>query len=226
MCRAVRWSLLLMAAWSVACISVPLGSEGPKLETINLPIAGDQAPVVRDTFGIPQRLDVPTYLIYEWATERRFVIVPVSPTGMPAGASVAGNRYRMLVEVGTNDRVERVECTQRSAPEADEPALGCESPIEPLRANATPLFAYQLNGKPEFDDARFFHTELSGASTPMVLSPDGRLLAATDIKNRLWVVDTEFGTIVHRHDGAPIKFFLWRRRARSGRRFRATATGS
>ncbi len=41
----------------------------------------------------------------------------------------------------------------------------------------------------------------------MVLSRDGRLLAATDVKNRLWVVDTESGTIVHRHDGEPIKFF-------------------
>jgi len=41
----------------------------------------------------------------------------------------------------------------------------------------------------------------------MVLSPDGRLLAATDRKNRLWIVDTESGEIVLRHEGEPVKFF-------------------
>ncbi len=197
----------MMAAWSIACISVPLGSAGPELEKISLPVAGDEATAVRGTFGTPQRLDVPTYWIYEWTTERKFVVAIVMPLGMPAGATVAGNRYRMLVEVGTDGRVERVECTARAAPEPGTPPLGCETPIEPLRAKATPLFAYQLNGRPELDDARFHHTELTGASTPMVLSPDGRLLAATDVKNRLWVVDTESGAIVHRHDGAPVKFF-------------------
>ena len=206
-CRAVRWTLLLIAAWSIACISVPLGSEGPTLEAVSLPVAGDQAQSVRATFGAPQRLDMPTYWIYEWTTERKFVIAPVFPSGMPAGATVAGNRYRMLVEVDPEGRVERVECTARAAPEDGAPPLGCETPIEPLRAKAAPLFAYQLNGKPEFDDARFYQTELSGASTPMVLSPDGRLLAATDAKNRLWVIDTESGSIVHRHDGVPVKFF-------------------
>lgn len=205
--RAVRWSLLMMGAWSIACISVPLPSAGPKLEKITLPAAGDQAQSVRATFGAPQRLDVPTYWIYEWTTERKFVIAPVFPLGMPAGATVAGNRYRMLVEVDPEGRVERVECTARAAPEDGAPPLGCETPIEPLRANATPLIAYQLNGKPAFDDARFYQTELSGASTPMVLSPDGRLLAATDAKNRLYVIDTESGAIIHRHDGAPVKFF-------------------
>jgi len=58
--RTVRWSLLLMAAFSIACISVPLPSGGPKLEKITLPVAGDEATAVRQTFGEPQRLDTPS----------------------------------------------------------------------------------------------------------------------------------------------------------------------
>ena len=196
-----------MAACSIACISVPLPSGGPKLEKITLPIAGDEATAVRQTFGEPQRLDTPSNWVYEWTTERKFVIVPVMPTGMPAGAAVAGNRYRMLVEVGTDGRVVRVACTAREAPEDGVPPLDCESPTGPLRSRASTLFAYRLDSKPGFEKVDFFQPELTGAATPMVLSPDGRLLAATDRKNRLWVVDTESGEVVHHHEGQPVKFF-------------------
>jgi WD40 repeat protein len=205
--RAVRWSLLLMAAWSIACISVPLPSGGPELEKITLPVAGDEASTVRQTFGEPQRLDIPGYWLYEWTSDRKFVIVPVMPTGMPAGAAVAGNRYRMLVEIGPEERVSRVACTAREAPEDGLPPLDCETPIEPLRSRARMLFAYHLDGKPEFQKIKFNQSGGTGASTPMVLSADGRLLATTDSKNRLWVLDTETGEPVHRHEGEPIKFF-------------------
>lgn len=111
------------------------------------------------------------------------------PTGMPAGAAVAGNQYRMLVEVGSDGRVVRVACTAREAPEDGVPPLACESPTGPLRSRASTLFAYRLNSKPGFEKVGFFQPELTGAATPMVLSPDGRLLAATDRKNRLRIVD-------------------------------------
>ncbi len=190
-----------------ACISIPMPSGGPKLEKISLPVAGDEAATVRQTFGEPQRLDVSTYWVYEWTTDRKFVVVPVMPMGMPVGAAVAGNQYRMLVQVGPEGRIGHVACTAREAPEDGVPSLECETPIEPLRANARKLFTYQLDRNPELVKIKFFQSQATGASTAMVLSPTGRLLAATDSKNRLWVVDTESGEIVYRHVGEPIKFY-------------------
>jgi hypothetical protein len=162
---------------------------------------------VRATFGEPQRLDLSNYWIYEWTTERKFVIVPVTPTGFPVGAPVAGNRYRMLVEVGPDGRVGRVDCTAREEPDEGSHPLECETPTNRVRSKAVPLFAYRLNAMPQLEEASFKHPEGSGAPTTMVLSPDGRRLAATDAKNRLWVVETESGEVIHRHDGVPIKFF-------------------
>lgn len=190
-----------------SCISVPLGSGGPELEKISLPAPGDQAAVVRKTFGAPQRLDTPTYWVYEWSTDRKFVIVPVTPMGVPVGVPVVGNRYRMLVEFGLDERVVRVECTAREVPDDAQIRLDCETPVEPLRAGARALFGYRLDGRSGFEDIAFSQTEGGGASTAMVLSSDGRLLAATDGKNRLWIIDTESGEAIHRHDGEPIRFF-------------------
>lgn len=205
--RTVRWTMLLMGVWSSACISVPLPSGGPKLERITLPVAGDEAAAVRQSFGKPQRLDTPSNWVYEWTTDRKFVIVPIMPTGMPAGAAVAGNQYRMLVEFGPDARVTEVACSAREAPDNGVPRLDCETPTEPLRSRASTLFAYHLQSKPGLEKVDFHQAELTGAVTSMVLSPDGRQMAATDNKNRLWVFDTESGEVVHRHEGEPVKFF-------------------
>jgi hypothetical protein len=205
--RAARWSLSLMLAWSMACISIPLPSGGPELKRASLPVAGDDASDVREVFGEPQRLDVPSNWLYEWTTERKFVIVPIMPTGMPAGAAVAGNRYRMLVEIGRNGKVSRVTCTVREAPGEGSPALECELPTESIRSRARPLFSYRLDSRPGFEKTRFNQTEGTGAATAMVLSPDGRHLAATDAKNGVWIVNTESGDVVHHHHGEPITFF-------------------
>ena len=202
-----RWSLVLVAAWSLACISIPIPDRGPELEEIELPSVGDEASSVRRTFGEPQRLDIPPAWVYEWTTDRRFVVVPVIPLGMPAGAVVAGNRYRMLVRFDSNGRVQQISCTEREVSTEQAPDLGCELPIGPLRARARQLFAYRLDSRPGFEKLSFNQSEGTGASTPMALSADGRLLAATDAKNRLWVLDTETGESVHRHDGQPIRFF-------------------
>jgi len=200
-------SSLPMVVVLTSCISIPLGSGGPELEKISLPATGDQAAEVRQAFGEPQRLDTPTHWVYEWSTDRKFVIVPVTPMGMPVGAPVVGNRYRMLVEFGLDGRVVRVECTARDVPDDAQTRLDCETPVEPLRAGARALFGYRLDGRPGFEDIAFSQTEGGGASTSIVLSSDGRLLAATDGKNRLWIIDTESGKAIHRHDGEPIRFF-------------------
>lgn len=205
--RPVLWWLLLVAVWSFACISVPLPSGGPELEMITLPAAGDEASTVRQTFGEPQRLDVSSNWLYEWTTDRKFVVVPLMPTGMPAGAAVAGNRYRMLVEIDSEGRVARVACTSREPPADDVPRLECETAIAPLRDRARALFTYRVDDNPVFEGVSFNQSGGTGASTPMVLNADGRLLATTDSKNRLWVLDTQTGEVVHRHDGEPIKFF-------------------
>lgn len=205
--RAARWSLSLMFVSAMACISIPLPSGGPQLERVTLPVVGDDASEVRQVFGKPQRLDVPSNWLYEWTTERKFVIVPVLPTGMPGGAAVAGNRYRMLVEVGRDGKVSRVTCTVREAPEDGSPPLQCELPTEPIRSRARPLFSYRLDSRPGFANIRFNQSEGTGAATSMVLSPDGRLLAATDEKNRIWIVDAESGDVVHHQVGEPITFF-------------------
>jgi hypothetical protein len=205
--RTARWSLLLVAAWSFACISVPLPSAGPKLEKITLPAPGDAASSVRQAFGEPQRLDISAAWVYEWTTDRKFVVVPVMPTGMPVGAAVAGNRYRMLVAFDAEGRVQRISCTSREAPADDDPVLECETQLGPLRERARPLFSYRLDDNLAFEKASFNQSGGTGASTPMILSADGRLLATTDSKNRLWILDAETGEVIHRHDGEPIKFF-------------------
>jgi WD40 repeat protein len=203
-------TLLTAVSLQIAgCIIIPLPSQGPKLDRIVLPATGAPATEVRQTLGAPNRLDVPNYLFYEWAVDRRFVIVPTMPTGIPAGILTDGSTYRLLIGMDRRGTVTTVRCSATELTDHEIAALPCAAQVGNLRTGVRRLFEYDIRQIAGLEDASFSHGGGNGATADQVLSPDGRLLAATDVLNRVWIIDLDQGAVVSRFDGEPFRFFAW-----------------
>lgn len=200
-----RWILTFPLLLS-GCIYIPLPDEAPPLQEVRLPQVGDPASEVRRVFGEPQVLDSGRFLIYDWTTDRGFLIVPAYPTGLPGSAIIAKQRFRMGIALDETQRIASVECSMEGAERRQLETTGCLLP-DALSAKAN-LDKWadlaQVNG---LSRARFWRVEATGSNTDMVLSPDGTVLAATDTENRTWLVDLERFVVMNRHDNAEPNFW-------------------
>ena len=203
--KLCRWILTFPLLLS-GCIYIPLPDEAPPLQEVRLPQVGDPATEVRRVFGEPQVLDSGRFLIYDWTTDRGFLIVPVYPTGLPGAAVVAKHRFRMRIVLDETQRVASVECSIEEADRQQLEATGCLLP-DVLSAKASVDKWMELAQVDGLSDARFWRVEATGSNTDMVLSPDGTVLAATDTENRTWFVDLERFVVMNRHDNAEPNFW-------------------
>jgi hypothetical protein len=204
-----RLRTVLLAFLLNACVYVPLPDKVPPLQEVRLPRPGDSVAEVRRVFGDPQLLHSGRFLLYDWTTDRRFVIVPLFPTGLPGGGVVSGQRFRMRIVLDDAQRVASVDCSVESLDSTHLEALGCRDPAA-MRALARPVDWRELADIPELADVRFWHPEMTGTNTNMILSPDGSTLAGSDVKNRTWIVDIGSFTVVGRHANTPPNFWSWK----------------
>lgn len=203
----------VLATALAGCISLPLPDAAPALHRVPLPRAGDDIAAVRLAFGTPPLLDDGQHLVYDWSTNRRLVIVPLLPSGLPAAAVVDGPHFRLLVEVDAEQRVATVACAVAGIDRARPQAPGCLDASALARA-ATPDGWRRLGEVVGLAAVRFWNAELAGAATAFALSPGGRWLAGADTQHRTWLVDLGDGLgaarAIGRHDGAPPRFWSWR----------------
>jgi len=187
-----RVAIVLFSVWAAGC--VPLPDRAPSLREARLPRAGDSIAAVRSAFGAPNVLDDGRYLIYDWGTDRNFVLAAFM--GVPAAAVTSGLRFRMRVVSDGQGRVAHAECSADGLTEPQLRSIGCMGGAAIRGANK------RLADIPALRDATFWSGGGSfGAHTDMALSPDGRFLAASDADNRTWVIDVDGFAVIGRHDG-------------------------
>ncbi len=203
MCRSFLILALILLS---SCVYLPLPNSGPNLQTISLPAPGVSSPEVRQRFGTPDLLDTPEYLLYEWTAQRRFVIVPAIPTGVPVGGIFARERTRLLLKLDAHGLVAQTECSVSSLSSQQLRALDCLDPITP-EGNVKQLFSRQLNDLPELKNASFYDGTMSGSNLSIALSPDGRFLGAVDTRFRVWLIDLENFRVAYAHQGRIPRFW-------------------
>ena len=199
------WVLLCPLLLS-GCIYIPLPDQAPLLQEVRLPQVGDLASAVRRVFGEPQVLDSGRFLIYEWTTDRGFLIVPAYPTGLPVGGVIAKYRFRMGIVLDEAQRVASITCSVEGAERRQLETTGCLVQ-ETLSAKAKLAKWVDLSLIDGLAGIRFWRVEATGSNTDMVLSPDGTVLAATDTENHTWLVDLERFSVMNRHDNTEPKFW-------------------
>jgi WD40 repeat protein len=178
----------------------------PPLSEAQIPHRGDLVAEVRQVFGDPQVLDSGRYLIYDWTTDRQLVLVPVGYTGLSGATVTAGHRFRMRIVLDETQRVANVDCSVEKLDSSQLDELGCLDPAA-MRALAGAAEWRELADIAGLADVRFWHSEMSGSNTNMVLAPDGRTLAASDAKNRTWIIDLESFALVGHSDNTPPEFW-------------------
>lgn len=201
-----RLATVLLVCFLSGCVYVPLPDTAPPLPEVRLPSSGDSVAEVRRVFGDPQVLDSGHYLLYDWTTDRRFVVVPLFPTGLPGAAVVAGHRFRMRVVLDDSQTVSSVDCSAEKMDSRQLVEFGCLDPAELARRVGQGDWR-ELTDINELAEVRFWHPEMNGSNTHMVLSPDGRILAASDVENRTWLIDIDSFNVVGRHDNARPNFW-------------------
>jgi hypothetical protein len=70
-------------------------------------------------------LDSGRFLIYEWTTDRGFLIVPAYPTGLPVGGVIAKYRFRMGIVLDEAQRVASITCSVEGAERRQLETTGC-----------------------------------------------------------------------------------------------------
>ncbi|MCJ7590392.1 MAG: WD40 repeat domain-containing protein [Woeseiaceae bacterium] len=199
-----RLQTLLFPFLLNGCVSLP--DMAPPLSAAQMPHRGDLVAEIRHVFGDPQVLDSGRYLIYDWTTDRQMVLVPVGYTGLSGATVTAGHRFRMRIVLDDTQRVSSVDCSIEKLDSSQLSELGCLDPAG-MRALAGPAEWHELADIAGLADVRFWHSEMSGSNTNMVLSPNGSLLAASDVQNRTWIVDLESFTLVGHSDNTPPDFW-------------------
>lgn len=184
----------------------PLPDMAPPLSEAQMPHRGEFEADVRQVFGDPQVLDSGRYLIYDWTTDRQLVLIPLGYSGLAGATVTAGQRFRMRIVLDDMQRVSSVDCSIEKLDSHQLKGLGCLDPAE-LRALTGPSEWHELADITGLADVRFWHAEMSGSNTNMVLSPDGSMLAASDVKNRTWIIDLESFTLLGRSDNTPPDFW-------------------
>ena len=206
-CHMIHRLLPVLIVFQLSgCVYLPLPDKAPPLQEVQLPRPGDSVAEVRRVFGEPQVLDSGRYLLYDWTTDRAFVIFPLYPSGLPGATVIAGQRFRMRVVMDDAQRVSSIECSVDKLDSRQLNELGCLDTAE-MRALAGHGEWRELADIAELADVRFWHPEGAGTNTNMVLSPDGSVLAATDVKNRTWIIDLESFTLIGRSENIRPSFW-------------------
>lgn len=204
-----KYARLLLLCLNVlaGCVIIPLPDQGPELKRVKVPQLEAPAIEVRHALKTPQLLDTPNYSLYEWDVDRRFVIVPSLPLGLPVGGVTDKGTYRMLVAFDVDGRVSEVVCSATEQRAKVLEALDCNVDVAAARTNVRRLAAFELTTIPGLEEIHFSWSGGTGATTHMALSPDGRFLAVADNRNQVWVVDVEQQRVSDRISGVSSGFF-------------------
>ena len=210
--RACRWCKVVLGVAGIfivaglsGCVSVPLPAEGPKPVAVNFPEAGETRADASRKMGITPVFDGGRFQIYEWASDRSFVMA-VAPMGVPVAAVVKRNACRLLVEFDAGNRVVRIDFSDRSRAEGSAHPTSFEL-LRGLRQGVALERARVLNKITGLEKARFNHVEVGGAPTEMRLSSGGEHLLAVDRDAQGWMIDLRKDAVVGRFRG--VKQGFW-----------------
>jgi len=198
-----------LAALLSSCVYLPLPDSTPSIQEARLPHPGEPAVEVRQRFGAPQLLDDGRHLVYDWATDRAFVMIPLIPSGMPGAAVIDGQRFRMLVSLDAAQRVSTTVCSIDRLDGAVLQAVGCldTAALQAAVGETVPKHLDTIEG---LAGVSFRHSELGGADTAAALASDGRWLAVVDVSNRTWIIDLDVPRVAGRDEGTAPNFWSLR----------------
>jgi hypothetical protein len=172
-----------------SCVYVPLPDQAPPLQEVRLPQPGDSESKVRNIFGRPQVLDSGRFLVYDWTTDRAFVIVGLAQ-GLAGATITAKQQFRMIVELNDSQQVARVDCSASKLTERELDQIGCVSMSKIPAVDPRSVWR-EVAAIPGLPDSKFWHPELAGSNTNMVLSANGGVLVASDVDHKTWIIDVE-----------------------------------
>jgi WD40 repeat protein len=112
----------------------------------------------------------------------------------------------MRIVLDDSEKVSSVDCSVEKMDSHQLVEFGCLDPAEMGKRVGHGNWR-ELAGITELAEVRFWHPEMNGSNTHMVLSPDGRILAASDVENRTWLIDIDSFKVVGRHDNARPNFW-------------------